>query len=132
MQHAMWVGRHDHQQLGGVAGHLYVEFDGARVDPDRLRAAATRLALRHPMLRVQFLPDGTQRIPPAAGSRDFPISVADLRHVAPDVVDQRLAGIRDAKSHQQLDGAVFELALTLLPGSAPAYMSTWTCRPLTR
>lgn len=47
MQHAMWVGRHDHQQLGGVAGHLYVEFDGARVDPDRLRAAATRLALRH-------------------------------------------------------------------------------------
>ncbi|AMC51367.1 phenyloxazoline synthase [Mycobacterium tuberculosis variant bovis BCG] len=82
MQHAMWVGRHDHQQLGGVAGHLYVEFDGARVDPDRLRAAATRLALRHPMLRVQFLPDGTQRIPPAAGSRDFPISVADLRHVA--------------------------------------------------
>lgn len=35
MQHAMWVGRHDHQQLGGVAGHLYVEFDGARVDPDR-------------------------------------------------------------------------------------------------
>ena len=24
--------------------------------------------------------------------------------------------IRDAKSHQQLDGAVFELALTLLPG----------------
>ncbi|NKE29279.1 non-ribosomal peptide synthetase, partial [Mycobacterium tuberculosis] len=111
-----WVGRHDHQQLGGVAGHLYVEFDGARVDPDRLRAAATRLALRHPMLRVQFLPDGTQRIPPAAGSRDFPISVADLRHVAPDVVDQRLAGIRDAKSHQQLDGAVFELALTLLPG----------------
>lgn len=116
MQHAMWVGRHDHQQLGGVAGHLYVEFDGARVDPDRLRAAATRLALRHPMLRVQFLPDGTQRIPPAAGSRDFPISVADLRHVAPDVVDQRLAGIRDAKSHQQLDGAVFELALTLLPG----------------
>ena len=28
MQHAMWVGRHDSQPLGGVAGHLYVEFDG--------------------------------------------------------------------------------------------------------
>lgn len=61
MQHAMWVGRHDHQQLGGVAGHLYVEFDGARVD-------RTGSARRHPvgaaapMLRVQFLPDGTQRI----------------------------------------------------------------------
>ncbi|WP_231996922.1 phosphopantetheine-binding protein, partial [Mycobacterium scrofulaceum] len=27
MQHAMWIGREDNQQLGGVAGHLYVEFD---------------------------------------------------------------------------------------------------------
>jgi mycobactin phenyloxazoline synthetase len=26
MQHAMWVGREGDQQLGGVAGHLYVEF----------------------------------------------------------------------------------------------------------
>ena len=62
MQHAMWVGRHDNQQFGGVAGHLYVEFDGGPTDPERLRAAATRLSLRHPMLRVRFLPDGTQRI----------------------------------------------------------------------
>ncbi len=116
MQHAMWVGRQDHQQLGGVAGHLYVEFEGGRIDPDRLRVAATRLALRHPMLRVQFLPDGTQRIPPVAESRDFPLSVVDLRQVTPDRLDERLAAIRDAKSHQQLDGAVFELALTLLPG----------------
>lgn len=116
MQHAMWVGRQDHQQLGGVAGHLYVEFDGGRVDPERLRAAATRLARRHPMLRVQFTPDGTQRIPAVAETHVFPLSVEDLRHTAPDRADERLAVIRDAKSHQQLDGAVFELALTLLPG----------------
>ncbi len=116
MQHAMWVGHHDHQ-LGGVAGHLYVEFDGAGRS-DRLRAAATRwrcgaraagavLARRHPAH--------------PAGRIAFPISVADLRHVAPDVVVRRLAGIRDAKSHQQLDGAVFRTCVdTLLPGSAPA------------
>ncbi|RAU96226.1 non-ribosomal peptide synthetase, partial [Mycobacterium colombiense] len=115
MQHAMWVGRQDHQQLGGVAGHLYVEFDGGPIDPERLRAAATALARRHPMLRVRFLPDGTQQIPPADQSGAFPVEVEDLRQLSTDEVERRLADIRDAKSHQQLDGAVFELAVTLLP-----------------
>jgi mycobactin phenyloxazoline synthetase len=113
MQHAMWVGRHDSQPLGGVAGHLYVEFDGGPIDPDRLRGAATSLALRHPMLRVQFLSDGSQQI---AAPTDFPVSVHDLCDLALDVVEQRLRDIREAKSHQQLDGQVFELTLTLLPG----------------
>ncbi|PRI15842.1 non-ribosomal peptide synthetase [Mycobacterium shigaense] len=116
MQHAMWVGRAANQQFGGVAGHLYVEFDGGATDPERLRVAATRLALRHPMLRVRFSPDGTQHIAPAGGCGDFPVAVADLRDLDADDVDRRLAAIRDAKSHQELDGAVFELALTLLPG----------------
>jgi mycobactin phenyloxazoline synthetase len=116
MQHALWVGRQDNQWLGGVAGHLYVEFDGGAIDPERLQAAATRLALRHPMLRVQFLPDGTQRIRPLAECPNFPVTVHDLRDLEPDVVDQRLADIRAAKSCQQLDDAVFELAVSLLPG----------------
>jgi mycobactin phenyloxazoline synthetase len=116
MQHAMWVGRQHNQRLGGVAGHLYVEFDGADIDPERLRAAATRLTLRHPMLRVQFLPDGTQRIRPVAEFPNFPVTVHDLRDLEPDVVDQRLAEIQVAKSHQQLDDAVLELTLSLLPG----------------
>jgi mycobactin phenyloxazoline synthetase len=116
MQHAMWVGRQERQQLGGVAGHLYVEFDGAAIDPERLQAAATKLALRHPMLRVQFLPDGTQLIRPAAQDSSVPVTVHDLRDLEPDAVDQRLADIQAAKSHQQLDDAVFELAVSLLPG----------------
>ncbi|ORA83310.1 non-ribosomal peptide synthetase [Mycobacterium malmoense] len=115
MQHAMWVGRQDNQQYGGVAGHLYVEFDGGPIDPDRLRAAATALARRHPMLRVRFLPDGTQRIAAADECPGVPVTVVDLRGDG-DLVEPRLAAIRDAKSHQQLDGAVFELTLTLLPG----------------
>lgn len=116
MQHAMWVGRQDNQRLGGVAGHLYVEFDGGPLDPQRLRAAATALARRHPMLRVRFLPDGTQRITPADEFGDFPVGVEDLRGMGTDAIDRRLGDLRDAKSHQQLDGAVFELAVTLLPG----------------
>jgi mycobactin phenyloxazoline synthetase len=115
MQHAMWVGRHDSQPLGGVAGHLYVEFDGGAIDPERLAQAATSLALRHPMLRVRFLADGTQQIDASAGA-DFRVTVHDFRELAEDAARERLLGIRDAKSHQQLDGQVFELTLSLLPG----------------
>lgn len=112
MQHAMWVGRDDDVTLGGVAGHLYVEFDGPGLDSDRLAAAAAALAARHPMLRVEFLPDGTQQIRAEAG---LPVAVADLRGLDAAEVQNRLAATREAKSHQQLDGAVFELSVSLLP-----------------
>ncbi|WP_241178664.1 phosphopantetheine-binding protein, partial [Mycobacterium sp. P7213] len=112
MQHAMWVGRDDDVVLGGVAGHLYVEFDGRVVDPDRLATAAAALAARHPMLRVQFSPDGTQHIRPDA---ELPVAVQDLRGLDATQVAQRLDATRVAKSHQQLDDAVFELTVSLLP-----------------
>ncbi|MDY6995247.1 MAG: amino acid adenylation domain-containing protein [Actinomycetota bacterium] len=110
IQHALWIGRNNDQELGGVAAHLYVEFDGAGVDPDRLRAAAARLAERHPMLRVDILPDGTQRI----GERGLPVTVFDLRDLEIAAAERRLEEIRDAKSHQILDGEVLELSLSLL------------------
>jgi mycobactin phenyloxazoline synthetase len=113
MQHAMWVGREDDQQLGGVAGHLYVEFDGHGVDAERLTTAATALAVRHPMLRVQFRADGTQRIRPQDG--DFPVTVTDLRDLPADQIAEQLAVTQCRKAHQQLTDEVFELSLTLLP-----------------
>ncbi|MBU9765739.1 amino acid adenylation domain-containing protein [Mycobacterium sp. TNTM28] len=116
MQHAMWVGREGDQQLGGVAGHLYVEFDGDGVDPDRLQRAANALADRHPMLRVQFLPDGTQRI--GAMGEPLRVTVEDLRQATPEQVAERLAQVVRTKSHQQLHDEVFELTLSLLPGGA--------------
>lgn len=111
MQHAMWLGRNDDQQLGGVAAHLYVEFDGAGVDPQRLQSAATKLIARHPMLRVEILPDGTQRI----GERGLPVTVYDLRDLDAAAAEQRLESIRHEKSHQILDGDVLELSLSLRP-----------------
>lgn len=114
MQHALWVGREGDQQLGGVAAHLYVEFDGTAVDPDQLQVAATALAVRHPMLRVEFLPDGTQRIGPPPEA--FPVAVQDLRELATEDIEHKLAATRRAKSHQQLGGQVLELTLSLLPG----------------
>ena len=63
MQHAYWVGRSDSHALGGVAAHLYVEFDcDDALDPERFRTAVTALAERHPMLRARIGADGTQTI----------------------------------------------------------------------
>ncbi|CAJ1500770.1 amino acid adenylation domain-containing protein [[Mycobacterium] burgundiense] len=112
IQHALWLGRNEEQALGGVAPHLYVEFDGAGVDPRQLRVAAAALARRHPMLRVDILPDGTQRI----SDRTLPVAVHDLRDLDDAAAQARLAEIRDAKSHQILHGEVLEISLTLLAG----------------
>lgn len=112
IQHALWVGRNADQQLGGVAAHLYVEFDGAGVDPERLQVATTKLAQRHPMLRIDILADGTQRV----GDRGLPVKLTDLRALDEQTATQRLEQIRDTKSHQMLEGEVLELSLTLLPG----------------
>ena len=112
IQHALWVGRNTDQQLGGVAAHLYIELDGAGVDPERLTAAAAKLAARHPMLRVQILPDGTQRI----SDRELPVTVYDLRDHQASAAEQRLEEIRDAKSHQIMHDEVLQISLSLLPG----------------
>ncbi|MCV6985431.1 amino acid adenylation domain-containing protein [Mycobacterium shinjukuense] len=113
MQHAYWIGRSDEQELGGVAAHLYVEFDGRQVDPGRLERAVSDLIAMHPMLRTRFLPDGTQQTMPGPGGPVF--SVVDLRGRSPETVDAALAELRDRKTHQRLrieDGQVIEITLT--------------------
>lgn len=111
IQHAFWVGRNQDQQLGGVGAHLYVEFDGTGVDPQRLQAAATKLAARHPMLRVEILPDGTQRI----GDRPLPVTVHDLHDLDEAAALAQLELLRESKSHQMLHDEVLQLSLSLLP-----------------
>ncbi|MYR07118.1 amino acid adenylation domain-containing protein [Gordonia sp. SID5947] len=116
MQHAYWIGRTEVADLGGVAAHLYVEFDGVGLDIDRLRSAVHALVALHPMLRAEFRPDGTQRVLPSL-SRD-PLQMQDLRSLDTAAVDAALADTRRTKSHQMLDvaaGQVVDLTLTLLP-----------------
>ncbi|GAB17612.1 putative non-ribosomal peptide synthetase [Gordonia effusa NBRC 100432] len=121
MQHAYWIGRGDEQTLGGVAAHLYAEFDGGGpdvdpIDPERLATAVRELVARHPMLRAAITDDGTQRILPAP---TIPVlSTEDLRDKSSTVIAARLDQIRDAKSHQRMDvaaGQVIDITLTLLP-----------------
>ena len=115
MQHAYWIGRSDAQELGGVAAHLYVEFDGADVYPERLERAVEQLLSRHPMLRTRFLPDGTQQTLDRPGRAVF--GVTDLREASADEAEQRLAELRGARTHQRMaveDGQVINIALTRL------------------
>ncbi|GAB3023997.1 non-ribosomal peptide synthetase [Mycobacterium bourgelatii] len=115
MQHAYWIGRSDEQQLGGVAAHIYVEFDCGAVDPVRLERAVADLVTMHPMLRTRFLPDGTQQTMPATGRPVF--SVVDLRGQSPARAETALTELRERKTHQRLDieqGQVIDVTLTLL------------------
>ncbi len=119
LQHAYWAGRDPAQPLGGVAPHLYLEFDGPGLDPDRLAAAVRRLVDRHPMLRARITDNGRQEILPAAG-QGTPV-VHDLRAVSDTEREQRLAATRDAMSHEMLAierGEVFRVAVSLLPDGA--------------
>jgi mycobactin phenyloxazoline synthetase len=114
MQHAYWIGRADEQELGGVAAHLYVEFDCGAIDPTHLERAVSDLVQAHPMLRTRFLPDGTQQAMAVPGRPVF--GVIDLRGQSPEAVETALAQTRDRKTHQRLDiecGQVIDVTLTL-------------------
>lgn len=120
MQHAYWVGRSDSHALGGVAAHLYLEFDGDQPDDrdaaDRFTAAVAALAQHHPMLRARVHPDGTQSIGPAHPGMS---AVHDLRSATEDEVAAELERRRDEGTHRLLpveEGGMFRAELTLLPG----------------
>lgn len=116
MQHAYWVGRGEHQQFGGVAAHLYVEFDGTGVQPQRLERAIERLVAHHEMLRVRITDNGEQEILARPGWGG--LTVHDLRETDAAQTERRLTHTRETLSHQLLDienGEVFSTALSLLP-----------------
>src|SRR5262249_31759324 len=118
MQHAYWIGRSDEQELGGVAAHLYVEFDGKAIDPGCLERAVSELAAAHPMLRTRFLPDGTQQTMPTPGRPV--LAVVDLRSQSSEMAESALEELRNRKTHQRLrieDGQVIDIALTLYDGN---------------
>ncbi|MGW2541707.1 amino acid adenylation domain-containing protein [Kitasatospora sp. NPDC001574] len=117
MQHAYWVGRAGAQTLGSVAAHLYTEFDGEGVDPERLGVAVAALARHHHMLRARFLDDGRQVIEPWRHGTELP--VLDLRNASETEITERTGQLRDRLSHQLLpveDGQVIDVRVTLLPG----------------
>lgn len=118
MQHAYWAGRSDTHAFGGVAAHLYIEFDGADIDADRFQSASEQLLNRHPMLRAKVHPDGTQSI---GAPHPDAIAVHDLRTQPAHEIAATLATRRARGTHRLMpveDGAMVRIELSLLPGGA--------------
>lgn len=117
MQAAYWVGRHAAGPLGGVAAHLYAEFDGCGVDAERLRGAVNAVFRVHDMLRLSVSADGLQTIQPLTERHG--LEIEDMRHLDDGALISVLAAKREAKTHQRLDlegGKAVDLSLSMLPG----------------
>ncbi|MFI6481049.1 amino acid adenylation domain-containing protein [Nonomuraea sp. NPDC050663] len=117
VQQAYLIGRADHQPLGGVGCHNYLEFDVARVEPHRLEQAVRRLIERHPMLRARFADDATHRI--LAESPWPGMTVRDWRDLPAGQAGAAALELRAQQAHRVLDvsrGEVLDVHLTRLPG----------------
>ncbi|QUG73800.1 amino acid adenylation domain-containing protein [Erwinia sp. E602] len=115
MQAASWVGRQSEPHLGGVAAHLYAEFDGHALDAGRLRQAVEALYQVHPMLRLRINADGQQHTDgplPATLLR-----VDDLRAATPTECEAFLAERRlhgNTRLPDLTAGEACEIGLTQL------------------
>ena len=125
MQAACWCGRSVPGPLGGVAAHLYVEFDGRDIDPVRLRQALARAGERHPMLRLRVDDDGTPSIMPPDASPALEID--DLRALAEAAAAAHLLDKRQRWTHQRLDlaaGQCARFSLSLHGGGCRLHVDT--------
>lgn len=120
IQAAYLAGRHPVFPLGGVATFYYTEFDripegDPATDLERLTVAWNRLVERHGMLRA-VMTEGRQRI--LGQVPWYRIDVLDLRECTHEAVAERLAGVRQERSHQVRPAdrwPLFDLYAVLLP-----------------
>lgn len=101
VQHTYMIGRTGAYALGGVASHVFFEFDGEALDIERLEDAWKRLVQRHGMLRAVFQADGSQSVPDASPQGAF--VVTDLRHTVRPQVEQAMSHLRSCLETQALD-----------------------------
>ncbi|MFD5556448.1 amino acid adenylation domain-containing protein [Streptomyces sp. NPDC127068] len=116
MQQAQWIGRLSSFDMGGVAPHLYFEFDSRTIEVGRLEAAWQRVVQRHDMLRMVVLPDGRQRVLP--DTTPYRFEVLDLRGAQAEEAERELAAIRDRMGTEVRRADVWplwEVRVSLLP-----------------
>lgn len=115
MQYSFWAG----QQSTDVSAHLYVEFDGHNIDPDKLNQAIRLLLKIHPMLRVAISIHGEQSIIEHDPAYQIPID--DWRDMGSKEATYLLANKRQRFAHQKMaieNGQVVTFSLTQLPEEA--------------
>ncbi len=115
MQAACFVGREPQTMLGGVASHLYTEFNGHGIDAGRLQQALELLAKLHLMIALCVTDDGQQTI---ADTPQHPVlEIDDLRGKSLPEQQDFLEKKRQVWTHQKLDlcsGQAVRFSLTLL------------------
>ncbi|WP_071826629.1 amino acid adenylation domain-containing protein [Xenorhabdus bovienii] len=117
MQAAYWVGRHVQAALGGVAAHLYAEFDGDDIEEDRFKQALERVCSLHTMLRLCVDAEGLQSVAPFCES--LSLEIEDFRGLPAEEVEKLLLVKRTKWAHQKLDlssGQAARFSLSLLDG----------------
>ncbi|MGB0521892.1 MAG: amino acid adenylation domain-containing protein [Flammeovirgaceae bacterium] len=115
MQQAYWVGRNGTANLSNPT-HVYTELVGKQVDVDQLNKAWNTIIKRHDMLRVFFLPNGTQQILEEVPPYQF--EQYDLQNESQDHIEQQLNSLRAEMSHQRIDitkWPLFDLRVLHLP-----------------
>ncbi|WP_323162118.1 non-ribosomal peptide synthetase [Pseudomonas fluorescens] len=115
IQQAYWFGREATVSLGGVSAHGYEELRIPGFDAERFEQALNCMILRHDMLRVVFLSDGTQQVLAQVPTYRMPRS--DLRGLPAEEAQRTLEATRERQSHQVLDASrwpLFEFSLSLL------------------
>ncbi|WP_237774413.1 non-ribosomal peptide synthetase/type I polyketide synthase [Actinosynnema sp. ALI-1.44] len=116
MQQAQWIGRLSSFDMGGVAPHLYFEFDSRTIEVARLERAWQRVVRQHDMMRMVVLSDGRQRILPDVTPYRF--EILDLREADAQTAERQLAEIRDRLGTEVRRADVWplwEVRVSLLP-----------------
>jgi amino acid adenylation domain-containing protein len=121
LQQAYMVGRSPAYELGGIAAHIYFEFDISGLDVERLCASFRLMVERHEMLRAVVEPDGFQRIVPVSEVdwSAYGITVGDSRSSCFEEVESLIAAVRSSMTDELLPlhtGPLFCLRALLLPG----------------
>lgn len=101
MQAACWFGRSGNATLGGVAAHLYAEFDGQFIDLQKLHLALQRLYKEHPILRLSLSADGIANI--MSEKTQQILEVDDFSKLSDYQIEQMLMQKREQWTHQKLD-----------------------------
>ncbi len=115
VQQAYWLGRNDVFEFGNVTTHSYDEMETNNIDLARFQRAWNKVVARHPMLRAEILPDGTQHI--LRQVPEYTVRELDLRGLPAEAVERGIEAVRSEMSHQMLDvhrWPVFDVRLTRL------------------
>jgi pyochelin synthetase len=126
VQHAYWVGRGSHVELGEVTSHVYFEFECESLDPERLTAAFRKVVALHGMLRAAIDINGEQRI--LASVPEYEIAVTDLRGADPERREAELLRIRSGLSHQMFScdqWPQFEIRLIQIADGHSRLCASW-------